>query len=136
MAVSNYDITLLERIIALESKAISLRDLPLRALQQKLELDWQPNAAILLPPNSLPTLGAATVTYPGGAVMSNALVVNHGLNTTPRLVTAYNLQDQGAEAVTAVCYALTPTQFTVKARFVALMPAAAATLPLVWIAHV
>ena len=59
------DLSFEERLARLEAaQGISLKDLPMRALQDKLELDWQPNASLLLPPGSVSTdlLADASVT--------------------------------------------------------------------------
>lgn len=56
---------LLERLEALENRAIVLTDLPLASLQTKLENDWQPNPGVLLPPASITgsSLAPQTATF-------------------------------------------------------------------------
>jgi hypothetical protein len=46
---------LLERLVKLEKKTLGLKDLPMRSIQDSLEVDWQPNAGLLLPPGSITT---------------------------------------------------------------------------------
>jgi len=43
---------LAQRLDALESRRLTVRDLPLAALQRKLEVDWLPDASLLLCPGS------------------------------------------------------------------------------------
>ena len=59
-----------ERIAALEARIsdLQLGDLPLAALQRKLENDWQPDAAVLLQPNSITSDQLAS----GAALLSNS----------------------------------------------------------------
>lgn len=44
---------MLQRIEKLEADPITLRDLPVGELQNKLEQDWQPSPGVLLPPASI-----------------------------------------------------------------------------------
>ncbi|MGZ6854888.1 MAG: hypothetical protein ACXVGC_12640 [Mycobacteriaceae bacterium] len=80
-----------DRIAALEDRLanLTLGDLPLAALQRKLENDWQPDAAVLLQPNSissdqlqagiLPVVGTVTVTMAALAAGGTAIGTASGL---------------------------------------------------------
>jgi hypothetical protein len=83
---------LLERFEKLETMVkggVDLKDLPMRELQDKLELDWQPNPALLLGSIVQPPPGdgervvnggvdQATIVGSGGTV-----TISHGLGRTP-----------------------------------------------------
>jgi hypothetical protein len=83
------------RLAALEAaKSIDLADLPIAALQRRLEQDWQPDANTLLQGGSGSitllrdvAFGTDTLTFPPVAVsLSNTKTVKHGLEGQPRLV--------------------------------------------------
>jgi hypothetical protein len=50
--MSAYD-DLLERVVALEQRDLTLSDLPIADIQRKLENDWQPEGSTLLSANSI-----------------------------------------------------------------------------------
>lgn len=66
------DLTIEERVAALEQRDITLGDLPLAALQRRLEQRWQPDSAILLEPASVTSSLLATDVRPRVGVVSGA----------------------------------------------------------------
>lgn len=112
---------LLARVDALEARAIKLADLPLKALQNSLELNWQPNASLLLGPASITpdmiadlgfTGGVGTATWGGSNPFSDGTpAILHGLGVVPKTiqVTAISntlrcigIVDAGADATSFV----------------------------------
>jgi hypothetical protein len=93
---------LLDRIDALEAKTLSVGDLPLKALQSKLEQDWQPSASLLLGSKSvtapmlaatlsdlgLKIVGGTANCLPTGPATADTspTVVAHGLGAMPTSV--------------------------------------------------
>lgn len=92
-----------DRLAALEDRLgdLQLGDLPLAALQRKMENDWQPDASVLLQPKSingdqlqdglLPVEGSVVVTMAAiaaGAVASQAITGLQFAAKPPRLVIA------------------------------------------------
>jgi hypothetical protein len=73
------------RIVTLEQAKLSVKDLPMRALQDKLELDWQPNPALLLGDASFPRGGEQNVTIVASA---GTATIGHGLGRLPTAVVA------------------------------------------------
>lgn len=138
------DLTLAERVANLEGRTLTLADLPLAAMQRKLESDWQPDAALLLQPNSItfdalaggikPQAGVATLAWPGGAAVSTPLVVKHSLGSIPVVTPAVGAC-AGLTAVPSIqVTGRTATQFTVTAQTVdGQLPLATATTEINWI---
>jgi len=95
---------LLERLEVLEARTLALRDLPLAALQRKLEQDWQPQASILLGENSITPamlasaldlgddalvlrVGIGTISFTASQDSTNS-TITHGLGRVPTAVVA------------------------------------------------
>lgn len=89
---------LFQRIAALESKPITVGDLPMRKLQDRLERDWQPDGTVLFG-TGLPRGGTAALTFTGPGLISATRTMAHGLGRVPVAIvaTAY-----GAPAVDQV----------------------------------
>lgn len=77
------DPDLIARIEALEQRQLALSDLPLAALQRKLEQDWQPSGSVLLGYDV--KAGTDTVTFTA-ATNSAVKTISHGLGRTPLAV--------------------------------------------------
>jgi hypothetical protein len=106
---------LAERLDALEGRAIRVKDLPVRALQDRLERDWQPSAAVLLG-QGLARGGLVTVTWTAGTLSASELV-SHGLQRLPAAVvaTAFNTPVSD-EVPLANTFDWTETTFTMNAQ--------------------
>jgi hypothetical protein len=97
---------LLARLADLEEwrNNLSIGDLPVKQIQDKLEQDWQPNAQTLLgaksitktmlgfdPNDNLPfelNGGIAAIVWPGGSRLSSVTTQAHGLSGTPTTAVA------------------------------------------------
>jgi hypothetical protein len=79
-----------ERLLNLEQGRLQVKDLPLAALQRKLEQDWQPDAGILFG-QGLARGGVDSLVYVA-STLSGTLLVRHGLGRVPSAVvaTAFN----------------------------------------------
>lgn len=142
------------RLRELDTKTPALGDLPLAALQRKLENDWQPDGNVLLLPGSVTfdvvdlsilgiagqtgkrkvAVGATTLTWPAGVATSNLATPNHGLGVAPVAVVCsgqaggFGIGDFWAAATT-----FTATTFQVRGNFTANWPAGG-TQTVYWIA--
>jgi hypothetical protein len=101
----NWQQSVERRLKALDTKTPALGDLPMAALQRKLENDWQPDGSVLLQPGSVTfdavdlsilgvtgqqakrklALGTSTATWPGGGA-TGAGTITHGLGVVPIVV--------------------------------------------------
>jgi hypothetical protein len=78
---------LLERLTKVEAAlkgGVDIRDLPMRQIQDRLELDWQPDAGLLLG-SDLPRGGKTDVTIVASA---GTATIGHGLARLPTAVVA------------------------------------------------
>jgi hypothetical protein len=149
---------LVDRIAALEQRSIGVADLPLASLQTRLESDWQPNASILLGSRSVTdgmlqsdvvhnAAGVSNIggefttpqnsTWPGGAMRSTVVTVNHGLSFTPKLVLPMTNNNAGLTAdPTIICFNYTATTFQFRVSTVdGQLPAAGLLVPaFFWVA--
>lgn len=126
-----------ERIAALEERdaaGLRLRDLPLAALQRKLEADWRPSPASLFG-DVLPqfgfAFGTASIAFTGTA---NAPVVTalHGLGSVPRFVTVFYDADPASTSLFVFPYSdITTTSFDIAGKC---SVATAATVAVGWLA--
>jgi hypothetical protein len=111
-----------DRLAALESRALTLRDLPISALQRKLEQDWQPDPAVLLGEGTISLTmldgidrGSDSLVWPGGSPESNVLNVTHDVGRLPNIqVTATSRV--GAAAIAVWVGSVTTSGFQVRAR--------------------
>lgn len=131
---------LMARIDALEGRSITVADLPVAALQRRLEQRWQPDATTLLLPSSVTRealaqkfdYGVATVTWPGGVEESDIATVNHSLGVTPRGVIPGSSFGLWSAGVTGT-YTAGTFQLAVR-TLDGTLPLAAATQTINWIA--
>lgn len=86
-----------ERLEALETKQLGVPDLPMAALQRKLESDWQPDAAVLFG-QALARGGTGTVTF-AAATLSATTTVAHGLGRLPTAVVATALSSPAVDKI-------------------------------------
>lgn len=108
---------LIERVEALEQRAIGVNDLPIQQLQDRLEQDWSPSPDVLLPNNSI-SRSLLQQKLDFGSTLQNLLgtsgsfVVMHGLGEVPdsAVAVAYG---PTANDMTTGTGDFTKTQFTV-----------------------
>lgn len=135
---------LAERLDALEAKLNSLKldDLPLAAIQRKLENDWQPDGNVLLQPNSITrdqlasglklAVGTGTLAFVA-STDSATLTVKHKLGLVPIAAGAIATSSAGAfgDIPAYNTFNLTNTSFDINAR----KPVASTVnVPFYWIA--
>lgn len=145
---------ILDRLAALEGRSLTVADLPLKPLQDKLEQDWQPQASVLLGSNSVTTAmlaagvaipgtikelaaGIASVDWPGAAVISNfSLAIPHHLDVAPDGVLLTPIGQVGTGPTFAWSEGLAATTFTFRASTGAggFTPAATTTQNYIWLA--
>ncbi len=118
------------RLDALEEYRLKVADLPLAALQRKLEADWQPDAGLLLG-QGLPRGGLGTLTFTA-STLSATLTVAHGLGRPPTAVVATSVSAPAVDQI-VLCNTGTwnPTSFNINAEVDA---AITNTIQFAWIA--
>lgn len=109
----------LTRLEALEARQLALADLPLAALQRKLEQDWLPEADVLLGDASITPamltgvdfadlplrVGTGTCVFTA-STLSSAVTITHGLGRVPQFIVTQSL-DRAAKVSPAVGATLT-----------------------------
>lgn len=146
----------LARLDALES-GLDISQLPLRALMNTLETNWQPDSSTLLQPASIGsdllepgavtaialdpaalilrgTRGVQALSWASGAALSSVATVTHGAGATPNDVQATINGTGGPDLIVVQAFNIGPTTFQLQGGFRAGTAGAILNIPCGWAA--
>lgn len=122
------------RVEALEKQLrapTELGQLPLKALMNKLEADWDPAAKDLLLPGSVSLkllggvrFGIAALSWPGGTRFSDEFTISHDLGASPSLVLATPMLGTPQGDLISVWTGANSTQVKLQAAWQSFVPGA------------